>query len=794
MKKQVLFLSIVTLLTICSCSIKKPSISESNSSLEENTSSSSLSSADESLGNTSNESSSVSSSLSDDSLNSSNNTSSSKSSETTSSSSSEVTSSESSVDYTSSSNMVSSSITSSEDSSSDISSVDSSSDSSSSSESSEITVSTEEITFNTSSESSEITSSILNLPNTMSYDSSSKVFGGDNAIKFGASKANGSLKINISSCNILSISLVGKTYSTDTDVGIKVSLSNGETKNVVVNSSFSEELVFDETSSSSSFTISSTASKKRFYLEKIVLKVIYGENNNSGSSEYEKKSIKYTSPISLTNGNVPSSKVNSEGYYQPTVNSELNIDNYSYYYSDVYFPSTGKNKLLVVPVDFTDYKAESKLGGEDNSQKEIYNCFFGDSKDTGWESVRSYYEKSSYGSLIIEGEVTPWYHSSYSTKAFCQKVYSGSNHEYSSYYDPTWDMLDEVTSWAKNTLKIDLSEYDSNNDGLIDGVWMVYSCPYEYLDENVDENGVYWAYTYGNYDNLNSSTNNIKGFKYSWASYSFMNDGGYGKVDAHTYIHETGHMLGLDDYYNYDNPTTEGVCGGVDMMDYNIGDHGAYSKYLLNWTTPYVIDGTKESVTINLKPFESSGDFILLSSNFNDSPFDEYITIEYYTPTGLNQKDTTGYCDGLNTYTDSGIKINHIDSRILQDPYDKYGNYLSSQYVDSFVDSSYYEYYIGANNTPSYSVDTENDENSPYRLIQLIEATNKMTFKDNDEYSMNYGTNEVLFNSGDSFSMNQYNKFFTNGSKLNSGDSLPYEVIVGEINQDGSISITINKI
>ena len=34
----------------------------------------------------------------------------------------------------------------------------------------------------------------------------------------------------------------------------------------------------------------------------------------------------------------------------------------SYYYSDTYFPSTGKNKLLVVPVDFTDYKAESKLG------------------------------------------------------------------------------------------------------------------------------------------------------------------------------------------------------------------------------------------------------------------------------------------------------------------------------------------------------------------------------------------------------------------------------------------------
>ena len=59
---------------------------------------------------------------------------------------------------------------------------------------------------------------------------------------------------------------------------------------------------------------------------------------------------------------------------------------------------------------------------------------------------------------------------------------------------------------------------------------------------------------------------------------------------------------------------------------------------------------------------------------------------------------------------------------------------------------------------------------------------------------LNYGTNEVLFHSGDRFSMNKYSKFFVNGSNLNSGDNLPYEVIIGEINLDGSISITINKI
>jgi len=64
-------------------------------------------------------------------------------------------------------------------------------------------------------------------------------------------------------------------------------------------------------------------------------------------------------------------------------------------------------------------------------------------------------------------------------------------------------------------------------------------------------------------------------------------------IDAHMLVHETGHMLGLEDYYSYSG--LENPCGGVDMMDLNVGDHDAYSKMVLGWVNPYVVDGSHQT-------------------------------------------------------------------------------------------------------------------------------------------------------------------------------------------------------
>ena len=123
--------------------------------------------------------------------------------------------------------------------------------------------------------------------------------------------------------------------------------------------------------------------------------------------------------------------------------------------------------------------------------------------------------------------------------------------------------------------------------------------------------------------------------------------------------HETGHMMGLQDYYDYDGAANP--MGRVDMMDNNIIDHNAWSKFNYGWVSPYVVD---QPGTITLRPSVTSGDCLLLpsSSGWNGTPFDEFLLLEYYTPEGVNEQDSLeGYAGrpDLCGFSEKGIRIYH---------------------------------------------------------------------------------------------------------------------------------------
>ncbi len=501
--------------------------------------------------------------------------------------------------------------------------------------------------------------------------------------------------------------------------------------------------------------------------------------SSSDSTTSSSSSTTTSNPSTTSSASPSSSSVTPGTGYFLDDTPTITLDGYRAASDSFGLPTTGVIKLLVIPVTFTDYRCGLNCA---TRKEQIRKAFFGTKEETSWHSAKSFYETSSYGKLTFEGVVTDWYDSSWSSSQFASLPGSGT---YASYYDPTWSMLDNAIAWYKTQTGSNLTEYDTDQDGFIDSVYLVYNNPnatnavYTTAGENV-----FWAYTYWNYNNFAlANPANPVGMTLVWSSYDFMFEGyGTSGIDSHTYIHELGHAFGLDDYYSYTDGDW-GAAGGIDMMDYNIVDHNAYSKYLLGWTYPYVLDGTQNSTTITLNPFESSGDFLLIGNNWNGSAFDEYLIFEFYTPTGINEKDSLSAYpgNGLRGFSVPGIKIYHVDARL--------GKYSLSTgsfggYTDTLNNGSSFYPYLAHSNSEQYS------QNANFKLLHLLEAGGTNTFINGAR-----ATNNTLFKQGNTFNPTTTHSsfFFNTGGRFNDLSSIGYTVQISAIS-NASATLIVNKI
>ena len=477
--------------------------------------------------------------------------------------------------------------------------------------------------------------------------------------------------------------------------------------------------------------------------------------------------------------------------------------------------SYGNMKILVIPVKIRGYDGVANA----NNIQRIRNTFFGRTEDTGWESVASFYEKSSYGALHLSGVVADqWYDCGYTTNQLAALTAPAGTRNSGS-FDRTWTILEGAVNWYKQTYQDNCTQFDNDHDGLIDGVWLVYGCPDQKnapagvtLDEKL-----FWAYNYKDYsvDVNNRVVSNPVGYSYCWASYDFMDTGGYGsgvdKVDAHTYIHETGHLMGLEDYYVASKEEGEqnyGPMGGLDMMDYNILDHNAWSKYAYGWIKPYVVD---DSCEIVLKSSCRSGEAIILptTGGFNGSAFDEYIMMEYYTPDLLNYQDSfVGYTSYPHGFTENGVRIYHVDARIATkstfSPNGKYDDDFDSETEAALVVASNSSSYNKRNVQNFLTGESELPSNiMRFRLIQELDAKQKRNF-DTAKQTVGgkdigvWADNSTLFQNDDVFSFDAYKNSFPNyvnggNQTMNDGTSLPWSVTFSEMS-DSSIKVSITKL
>lgn len=489
------------------------------------------------------------------------------------------------------------------------------------------------------------------------------------------------------------------------------------------------------------------------------------------SIHFEKDSTKFS--ISFSNQTSSEEK----GYFSPSeVTNAYNINEFRKrnIYNWRYLPSKGDVPLLVVPV----ITPGSQNKATEENWNKINKAFFGNSNELGFESVRSYYAQSSYGQLNLIGGVT-----NYFDPSSIDDTYSTIGG-----YDTQsiMNLPQLALNWAKKTYSIDITKYDSDKDGCVDGIWMIYLNSYSSSSADT-----WWAFTSTTL-NTNASLEKPIANNFAWASIDFIN-GTFSKndsenedCDAHVLIHETGHMLGLSDYYTYGKDQNYSPLGTIDMMSQNLIDHNPYSKLLLGWVTPYIATGTGEI----LLPSDQEKDAVIVfpydgkkyqkkEGKIQFNVFDEYLVLDYYTYKNLNSHDYQAY--SAKTIRENGARIYHVDHRLCKQ--------IGMSSFQIFQDPD--DPFIKETNTTLFNLisNTESGAKAESNFIKEWQDTFdeiRWISKDKTKLSSkNKANKNSLFQKGDNFIISDYKEQF-NVTKTEN------KTFYFDIQKDFSTSISFN--
>ena len=442
--------------------------------------------------------------------------------------------------------------------------------------------------------------------------------------------------------------------------------------------------------------------------------------------------------------------------------------------------SLGKAKLLVIPIWFADSDGIIASSHKDDIRDDIVTCYTGATQSNGWRSVKGFYEDESNGALELDITISDWYNDPNPSTQ-----YTG---DFSTLNTYTLAAAASDYYFEHNTAGEVKTDYDYNHDGLLDGVLLIYAHPDRQAynrktGETIDSN--FWAYCAHRPATRNASNPNISCF--FWASYDFMysesqatsrtginfyngHADAMGYYDSTTFSHEMGHMFGLTDYY--DTAHQYNPAGSYTMQDNDTGGHDPFSLLALNWAKAYI---PETSCTITLDDIYTENEVIILSPSWNayNSPFDEYLILELYSPTGLNYHD-----QDIIDVPNVGVRVWHVDARLLK--------LVNPKSTDNIVFST--------QQCPGYTVDTVNTNTSydgtnessfyfldfaDYNILQLIRKAGCDTYKparSGYEFKAN-----SLFYAGESFSMTAYQSQFPNATKLNNGLDLGWSFTVDAI-------------
>ena len=456
-------------------------------------------------------------------------------------------------------------------------------------------------------------------------------------------------------------------------------------------------------------------------------------------------------------------------------------------------PKSGTPKMLIIPIKFTD--SDDYITKYKNVKNDIETVFFGDSSQIGYESVKTYYEKESFNKVSLTGTVSDWYE--------CGKASTSINNT-----TATDSIKNSAIEWFfKNKTSDERKSYDLDKDGFLDGVAFIYGSADYVTGDLGDTRRTMWASVISATGYPENKEKPIAS-GYMWASFDFMyptkeralsrtgksySYGGHYNMkmsfmqyDPITYIHETGHMFGLADYYST-TETERFYAGDANMQSASLLTHDPYSLMLFGWANPYI---PEFEGTITIGGLVDTHDIIMLKADTStpNSPFDEYILIDLYTPTGLNKfhaiehPSIHGAGGSIDDLANPGIRIWHVDARLAN---------RNQSYDASTLTTD--------PNTSGATLIADNSlgtiTNSAFKnYVELTMIRNSTTKKFAD---LSYVRKGDLFETGDTFDQNTFSKQFPNGTKLDNGSTLGWSIKVDLIMKTGNqyvADITVSKI
>lgn len=288
------------------------------------------------------------------------------------------------------------------------------------------------------------------------------------------------------------------------------------------------------------------------------------------------------------------------------------------------YPTVGDNNLLIVLVSFADRAFTYTREDFDSlTSQPGYN------RNGATGSVKDYYYDVSFGSLNLNPTVVGPYTLSQ------PMAYYGANASYFSDVNPK-EMISEGCALADND--VDFSQFDMNNDGIIDAVHVIFAGAGE---ASTGEGDAIWPHRWSiyAYDSLDITFDGVTLRDYSCSAEKM----GSGMDGIGTICHEFGHVLGLPDLYDTDYEGSGGQATAVNTWSimasgsYNNysntpASFTAYEKYRLNWleldtlslageyVLPPLMDSNKAYIITT--PYENE---FFIFENRQQSSWDTYI-------------------------------------------------------------------------------------------------------------------------------------------------------------------------